>query len=57
MIKEKFAEQVPVWLGDELLWTSCIPWDGAPTTVPEEAIQKFVDTFIYTETIGLLSYC
>jgi len=33
MIKEKFGEPVTMSSGDEVLWTSCILCEGAPTTV------------------------
>lgn len=51
MIKEKFGEQVTMSRGDELLWTSCIPWEEAPTAVVE-VTQKSVDTFIQKHCIS-----
>lgn len=56
MIKEKFAEQVTMSKGDEVLWTSCIPGEGAPTTDFDEVTQKCVDAVIHTETTSPLSY-
>lgn len=34
---------------DELLWASCIPWEGAPNTIFVECTQNFAVTFTYTE--------